>query len=124
MLNNRFVFSFRRSLISTDENDEPWLASVSRGSRKEHYEPSEEEIELAKRATNSIGAFYNEVDMVFTKKGLAIIENNPTPNYVCGQDEGKVNAAVDMLVGNFEAMDQVAPAPAYKRICASASTSI
>jgi len=80
IINGKFSFASSRTLISGGEKH-CWLASVSKGSKKNPYTPSQEEIDLAIKATQSIGAVYNEVDMTFTKNGPAIIENNPTPSY-------------------------------------------
>ncbi len=72
-----------------------------RGSKKESYNPSEEEIRLAKKATKNINAVFNEVDVTFTSDGPMIIENNPTPNYIEGQDEGKIKGAVDLVASKI-----------------------
>jgi len=105
IVDGEFAFSFRRSLIGASEGDELWLASVSRGSKKEAYSPSEEEIELAKKATGAINAVFNEVDVTFTVDGPMIIENNPTPNYVEGQDEEKIKGAVDLIVTKIQKLE-------------------
>lgn len=104
IVDGEFAFSFKRSLIGVSEDDELWLASVSRGSKKEGYDPSEEEIELAKKATGAINAVFNEVDLTFTKEGFVIIENNPTPNYMEGQDEEKISGAVDLIVKKIQGL--------------------
>jgi glutathione synthase/RimK-type ligase-like ATP-grasp enzyme len=101
IVDGEFAFSFKRSLIGVNEDDELWLASVSRGSKKESYNPSEEEIRLAKKATKNINAVFNEVDVTFTSDGPMIIENNPTPNYIEGQDEGKIKGAVDLVASKI-----------------------
>lgn len=102
IVDGEFAFSFKRSLIGTVEGDELWLASVSRGSKKENYDPSDEEIALAKTATGAINAVFNEVDLTFTEEGPVIIENNPTPNYLEGQDEEKISGAVNLIVKKIQ----------------------
>jgi glutathione synthase/RimK-type ligase-like ATP-grasp enzyme len=97
IVNGKFAFSFSRSLVSVREDESPWLASVSRGSKKEDYMPDEEAIELAKKATLAIDATFNEVDVTFCETGPMIIENNPTPNYMEGQDEDKLKNATDLI---------------------------
>lgn len=85
IMEGKFGFAFSRGLLHNGESI-PWLASTSSGSKKSHYNPSEEEINLAIKATTAIGAIYNEVDITFTSDGPAVIENNPTPNCVQGED--------------------------------------
>jgi glutathione synthase/RimK-type ligase-like ATP-grasp enzyme len=79
-MNNKMIFAYGRTLISKN-NDTPWLASVSNGSKIIEYTPTQEQIDVAIRSTQSIGAFINEVDMIQTHDGPIVIENNPTPNY-------------------------------------------
>jgi glutathione synthase/RimK-type ligase-like ATP-grasp enzyme len=98
IVNGQYAFSYKRSLICEGKKDEPWMASVSRGSVQGDYIPSQEEIDIALESTNSIGATFNEVDMVFTENGPAIIENNPTPNYIKEDDPPLVEKAVDMIL--------------------------
>lgn len=75
--------AYSRTLIPHGGND-CWFASVSSGSEMGDYIPSKEEIDLARSASKAIGAYYNEVDMIFTSYGPKIIENNSTPNGVKG----------------------------------------
>lgn len=102
IVNGKFAFAFKRYLIPDKEGDEAWLASVSRGSKKEYYEPSQAEIEVAMKATKAIGAMYNEVDMTFTDEGIAIIENNPTPNYFKDVDNEKLESGVVEILSIFD----------------------
>lgn len=99
IVNGKFGFAHARTLISEGDED-VWLASLSKGSKLMEYSPSEEEIEIAKNATKSIGALFNEVDMTFTNKGPIIIENNPTPNY---DKRGYIilKQAVDVIMKNL-----------------------
>lgn len=86
ILNNQVVSVMARTLISLN-SEKPWLASVSLGSKSlNNYEPSPEEIEIAKKATVAIGATFNIVDLMLTDKGPCIIENNPTPQYIEGDN--------------------------------------
>lgn len=98
IVNGEFAFSFSRTLIS-EKSDEPlWLASLSKGSTRIERVATEEEIDLAMRATKSIGALFNEVDITYGEDGPVIIENNPTPNYNEGEDEERVACAVDLII--------------------------
>jgi glutathione synthase/RimK-type ligase-like ATP-grasp enzyme len=83
--NGKVVYSHARSLIS--DNGEPWLGSISKGSKFISYDATKEEIDVALKATESIGAVINEVDIVVTKNGPYVIENNLTPNYDSGCNE-------------------------------------
>jgi len=80
IINGEFAFSYARSLVSFN-GESPWIASVANGSTMFEYLPSEEEINLAKKATKVLGANFNEVDMTFSNDGPVIIENNLTPGY-------------------------------------------
>lgn len=80
IVDGKYAFAYGRTLVSLND-EKPWLASWSRGSKLIDYEPSVDEIALAVDASKAIGSLFNEVDMVFTQDGPAIIENNPTPNY-------------------------------------------
>ncbi len=84
-------------LVSKGNTNRLWLASTSNGSEKFKYEPSPLEIETARRATAAIGALYNEVDITFSAQGPVIIENNPTPNYVQGEDRHMVEKAAMLI---------------------------
>lgn len=84
VVDSEYASSCSRSLIGRNGGS-PWLASVSKGSFKKHYKPTEEEISLAVAASRSIGALLNEVDITFSDEGPVIIENNPTVAYC--QDE-------------------------------------
>ncbi|MFH1972733.1 MAG: hypothetical protein ABIJ18_04630 [archaeon] len=81
IINGKLAFAYTRTLIPAGSTNDSWLASVSRGSEMFDYDPKPEEVAVALKATKSIGALFNEVDMAFTEDGIAIIENNPTPNY-------------------------------------------
>ncbi|PIN90273.1 hypothetical protein COU57_03920 [Candidatus Pacearchaeota archaeon CG10_big_fil_rev_8_21_14_0_10_32_14] len=97
IVNGEFAFSFKRSLISLRDGDEPWLASVSMGSDFGFYEVSQDEINLALRASRSIGAKFNEIDMMFEKEGPCIIEHNPTPQYILSdlEEQKRIKTFVD-----------------------------
>lgn len=80
VINNKTLFSYGRSLIPSNSEDS-WLASISSGSKKVDYEAEEEEKEMSEKTTKLIEAQFNELDVMFTKDGPVIIENNPTPNF-------------------------------------------
>lgn len=96
IVNDQLAYAWRRSLVATQAGGPAWLGSVSAGSTFEPHEPSPAEIALAQRATRALGADINEVDMLDTPEGLTVIENNPTPGYIEG-DEIYVNGLVDAL---------------------------
>ena len=96
IVNGEFAYAFARTLISEDNSD-GWLASIARGSKAHEYSPDEKTIELAKNATEAIGALWNEVDITFTEQGPVIIENNPTPNFVSYAEE-RMNKAADLAI--------------------------
>ena len=99
IIDGEFVFSYKRSLISKKEGEIPWLASVSNGSIEGEYEAQEKEIILALNATKSIGARFNELDVMFTENGPCIIENNPTPNYITTEieDQKRMELFIDII---------------------------
>lgn len=76
-----YSYSYSRSLVSTRANEKPWLGSGQRGSKIAEYQPTPEQIEIARQASQSIGAVMNEVDMLETQSGPLVIENNPTPGF-------------------------------------------
>ncbi len=82
IIGGKLSFHHKRSLISTKENEKPWLASRSLGSEilpGEDTLPKEIE-EAAIKSTKAIEADLNVLDIIKTEKGYAVIENNPTPN--------------------------------------------
>ena len=89
--------SYGRTLISLDR-ESPWIASVGMGSDMIDYSPSDGEIEMAMKATESLGAEINEVDMCFGPDGPVIIENNLTPGYDYTEIE-KIKLLVDSIIG-------------------------
>ncbi|HSR15664.1 MAG TPA: hypothetical protein VLL51_07920, partial [Gemmatimonadales bacterium] len=92
------LYAFGRSLVrGNDADPEPWLASVSRGSSMFSYQPSSAEIELAIRASQVVEVDLNELDMGFTSRGPVIIEHNPTPQFVDGENPGHFTAFVAAL---------------------------
>ena len=97
IVNGEFAFAFARTLARTKHDGMAWLASVARGSQSMEYNPSHEEIELAKKATEAIGAIWNEVDITFSENGPVIIENNPTPNFVSYAEE-RIKKAADLVL--------------------------
>ena len=82
IIGGKLTFHHKRSLIAVKDNEKPWLASRSLGSKillGEEKLPIEIE-ELAIKSTKAIKADLNVLDIIKTKKGYAVIENNPTPN--------------------------------------------
>jgi len=82
VIGGNIIFHHTRNLISQKENEKPWLASRSLGSNIQikKQELPQEIIELAKKASKSIKADFNVLDIMESEKGFVVIENNPTPN--------------------------------------------
>lgn len=81
----RVLYAFGRTLVKGEPADrEPWLASVSRGSKTFPHRPDAAAVDLAVRASGAVGADLNEIDMGFTAGGPVVIENNATPQFVGG----------------------------------------
>ncbi len=100
IVDGEFAFSYKRTLISSGSSDDIWLASVARGSEMTEYTPEADDIEVARKATEAIGAMFNEVDITYTSDGPAIIENNPSPSY----DEtevDRISMATELIVKRF-----------------------
>jgi len=101
IIDGKLAFAYTRTLIPSGSSGDSWLASVARGSKMYDYDPKPEEVQIALKATQAIGALFNEVDMAFTKEGIAIIENNPTPNY----DEtelDRVKAVAKLIINKYQ----------------------
>lgn len=79
------IISYGRTLVAKN-GESPWMASCGHGSEIIPYRASDEECDLAIRATKAINATLNEVDIQITEKGPVIIENNPTPGYSVGEE--------------------------------------
>jgi glutathione synthase/RimK-type ligase-like ATP-grasp enzyme len=103
IIDGEFAFSYARSLIPLRDGENPWLASTSNGSKECFYLAQEEEVKLALKASELIGARFNELDVTFTIKGPCIIENNPTPNYFVEglEDLKRMERFVDNLIKKF-----------------------
>lgn len=72
------LFGFTRTLI------DGWMGAVSKGSKtkkltSQDLPPSVKDLAIA--ATKSIDAIINGIDIIMTKDGPTVIENNPTPNF-------------------------------------------
>ncbi len=87
IIDNQLAFAYKRSLLSVNEDENPWLASVSKGSSRELCVPPKDVLNVALKGAKSINAFYDSMDIIVTKEGPAIIEHNPTPNYSCTPEE-------------------------------------
>jgi len=75
------ILYHKRTLISSN-GEEPWLASRSLGSKILPPEVNipEDLKEFSRIAAESIGAEFDVLDIIKTKKGYSVIEHNPTPN--------------------------------------------
>ena len=89
IIENQLAFAYKRSLLSVNDGENPWLASVSKGSSRESCNLPEEVLDVALKGAKSINAFYDSMDIIVTEEGPAIIEHNPTPNYSCTPEEIK-----------------------------------
>ena len=99
LVDKTIVSSLGRILIPLEDGEVPWMASYSKGSKFIEYTPSTKEKELAINASKSIGAFFNTVDMTFTKDGPSIIENNPTPQYSKNMNGKKrIDDMIDLII--------------------------
>lgn len=86
ILNNKFLFGHKRSLVVTNKEEVPWLASVSLGSNlikieDPNFEEYQRAIQSSLKATKIIGAKINILDVLIEDNGPVIIESNPTPNF-------------------------------------------
>jgi len=82
VLGGKVIFYHRRSLLSIKEEEKPWLASRSLGSRIIPADgPLPKELEdLAISAAKSVKAELDVLDILNTSEGYVVIENNLTPN--------------------------------------------
>ena len=80
-MDGEVIFSYTRSLLSCNSNENPWLASVSKGSIRKICTPPQEVVDVALKGAKSVGAFYDSLDILMTMQGPVIIEHNLTPNY-------------------------------------------
>lgn len=100
MVDGEIVYSMTRSFVS-DDSGEKWIASMSLGSKENKVELPVEIERISLRATESIGGFFNDADIMVGEKGAYIIENNPTPNFAKradGNDNGKMELVISKLV--------------------------
>ncbi len=59
-----------------------WRTNVARGGRTKPYKPSQEEVEIAIRAVETLGLYYAGVDLARSKDGaLYVLEVNASPNW-------------------------------------------
>tara|TARA_Y100000310_G_scaffold231949_1_gene234665 strand:+ start:297 stop:1217 length:921 start_codon:yes stop_codon:yes gene_type:complete len=82
VIGGEVLFYHGRSLITTREEEFPWLASRSLGSQVLPIETSiPKDLEVfALHAAKSIGATIDVLDVVRMDQGYSVIEHNPTPN--------------------------------------------
>ena len=83
-----------------------WLGSRSQGSKIKLLKEIPDDLKkIAIDATNAIGAEMNSLDIVQTKEGFSIIENNPTPNfnqeYIDSFGFNPVQILVDQLIKEY-----------------------
>ena len=81
------AFGITRSLVPKNENEAPWIASASNGSVVKSIDENipDDVAEIALNSTKAIKASLNEVDILISKDGPVVIENNPTPNYTTSE---------------------------------------
>lgn len=96
----KVLFASTRGLV------DGWMGSISKGSKAYQLTEIPSEIEnLAIRATNSIAATVNGVDIIMGKDGPVVIENNPTPNfresYIGMLGFNPVERIVNLILGGF-----------------------
>ena len=103
IIGGELASAYSRGLFSRN-GEAPWIGSISNGSKKKVYTPSDDEVDLAERATLAIGAFMNEVDIVFGPDGPIIIENNPTSAYT--KDDDAVAAVARKVVQSVPMLAQ------------------
>lgn len=97
---DNFTYSYTRSLVSPEAGEPAWLGSGEWGSVLNKYQPTDEAINIARRASKSIGAIVNEVDLLETSEGFFVIENNPTPGFT-EEKEMYLNSLCASLLGNL-----------------------
>jgi len=74
--NDEVIFTVTRSLI------DGWLGCISKGSLMSNPSDIPEEVTaMAINVTKCIRAAVNGVDIIMSKDGPVVIENNPTPNF-------------------------------------------
>lgn len=81
IINDKFAYSYGRSLVASQQGEPAWIGSNELGSAVVDYQADAQAIELARNASRAVGSCINEVDLLFTKDGPVVIENNLTPNF-------------------------------------------
>jgi glutathione synthase/RimK-type ligase-like ATP-grasp enzyme len=101
IVEGKFLFAYSRSFVARNSEDS-WIASTSGGSKESLFNPTDEEIEEAKKAKKAINAGYGESDVIMTKDGPCVIEVNPTPGYFIDSPEDleRMEMVVDELINN------------------------
>ena len=107
IINGKFAFSYKRSLVSLN-GEVGWLASTSNGSIEGKYNALDSEINEALKSTKSIGAKFNELDILLSDYGAYVIENNPTPNYFVNnlEDQKRMKKFVNVVLNEFGKKDE------------------
>lgn len=83
------------AMLRYSETD--FRANVTAGGKMEKYEPSQEEKELAIRATKAVGADFAGVDLLFGKEGMLICEINSNAHFKNLMDCSGVNTAEEII---------------------------
>jgi len=73
-----------------------WKTNVSQGAKPEPYVPSRKIVELAIKATETVGCQVAGVDILESKRGPLIIELNSQPGWKGLQSVNKVNIAEEI----------------------------
>lgn len=83
------------SMYRYSEND--FRANITNGGHMKAYEPTEEEIELAVRATEAVGADFAGVDLLFGKEGPLVCEVNSNAHFVNIMECTGVDTSVEIM---------------------------
>ncbi len=110
VVNGEFLFSYARSFISRNSEDK-WMASTSGGSIEFPYSCTNDEIELALKSNEAIGASFSESDIIMAKEGPYVIEVNPTPGYFINSidDLDRMNLVVQKILNKrvYEELNKI-----------------
>jgi RimK family alpha-L-glutamate ligase len=88
VIGEKIVYSMTRSFIDSGDGNS-WISSMTLGSKETLVDAPEKVKEAAIKATKSIGAFFNDVDIIVKDDVPYIIENNPTPNFAKRKEASK-----------------------------------
>jgi len=105
IVNGDIIYSMTRSFIKDEESGRSWISSMTLGSIEKEIELPENIKEISLKATESICAFFNDIDIIVGTKGPYIIENNPTPNFAKrrkGNESNKKEVIIGKLVAEIK----------------------